>query len=75
MAKMGIVTPTLRICEMALTLEDRTDSLIETGEKLCCDAYLSPTGLSVYLAADGFVDRPTIDLEYANEAPQAITAR
>ena len=69
MSRMGIATPTCRASELALARADRTDRLIEIGEKLGCDTYLSPIGSSDYLSADGFVDRTPIKLEYANNAP------
>jgi hypothetical protein len=75
MDKLKIATPIQCASEMALTSEDRTDKLIEIGQKLGCYTYLSPTGSSGYLTTDRFIDRTSIKLEYANEAPPPYRQR
>ena len=56
---------------MDLRASDRTDRLIEIGERLACDTYLSPLGARDYLESDGFTTRGNLRLACMASDPPA----
>ena len=71
MSGMGLKTPVLKSSELDLRRTDRTDRLIEIGERLACKAYVSPIGARDYLESDGFTSRCALRLDYmACEPPE-----
>jgi WbqC-like protein family len=73
--KLGIFAPLRRASRMALTSSDRTERLIEICGLLECDTYLSPTGAAEYLAEDEFIERGTIQLQFANYNPPTYSQK